>query len=291
MQPNQTVATATFLHLDVRGATGQPPASTRKRIISQLSAALWQKFITINERGLTTTQWTVYNEGTKRTTYSAVPTSDTTAEAVAVDGFAISWKDNTGIMTTAARRYSADGTTLTQTDGRGNVTTTITDKAGRTISVTDAAGNTTATEYHALLDQPVKVTDAQGNTTCYRYNQRGRKVAEWGTAVQPAVFAYDDADRLTSLTTFRANDDDITTDPSERTDGDTTTWTYHDATGLETRKTYADGSHVDKTYDAYNPGRHPPHHRPQHGWQRGTCLRHGTEETVLQLRPSQQAHA
>ncbi len=110
----------------------------------------------------------------------------------------------------------------------------------------------TTTEYDAAHNQPSIITDAMGNTTCYRYDARGRKVAEWGTGIQPAVFSYDDADRLTTLTTFRANDGDITTDPSERTDGDTTRWTYHDATGLETRKTYADGSSIAKTYDAYN---------------------------------------
>ena len=34
--------------------------------------------------------------------------------------------------------------------------------------------------------------------------------------------------------------------------GDKTTWAFHPATGLELSKTYADGSSVQKTYDAYN---------------------------------------
>ena len=34
---------------------------------------------------------------------------------------------------------------------------------------------------------------------------------------------------------------DITTDPAGRTDGDLTTWSYDEATGLVLRKTYADG--------------------------------------------------
>jgi len=233
-------------------AEGEPLANTQKQLISELSATLENKVIVISEKSLTSTQWTVYNEGLKRTTYSAVPTSDTMAEAVAVDGFSISQKDNTGITTTAARHYSAEGMTLTQVDGRGNATTTVTDKAGRTITVTDATGHATTTVYDVANNQPTIITDAMGNTTCYRYDARGRKVAEWGTAIQPAVFSYDDADRLTTLTTFQASTETITTDPSDRTDGDTTMWTYHDATGLETRKTYADGSHVDKSYDAYN---------------------------------------
>uniref|UniRef100_UPI003AAF95A9 RHS repeat domain-containing protein n=1 Tax=Akkermansia sp. TaxID=1872421 RepID=UPI003AAF95A9 len=55
-----------------------------------------------------------------------------------------------------------------------------------------------------------------------------------------------------ALTTFRANEGDITSDPSGRTDGDTTTWLYDEATGLELKKTYADGSCVSRTYDELN---------------------------------------
>lgn len=45
-----------------------------------------------------------------------------------------------------------------------------------------------------------------------------------------------------SLSTFRADDETITTVPSERTDKDTTTWIFHPLTGAE----------LTKTYDAYN---------------------------------------
>ncbi len=73
--------------------------------------------------------------------YSSVPTSTITAESVVLDGFVRSQKDTAGITTTATRAYTASGMVLTQTDGRGNTTTTVTDIAGRTTSVTDAAGN------------------------------------------------------------------------------------------------------------------------------------------------------
>lgn len=144
--------------------------------------------------------------------------------------------DHAGVTTAQTRAFTATGITLTQTDGRGNATTTKTDIAGRTISVTDAAGNTTTTAYSPCCDNPATVTDALGNTVHSKYDARGRKIAEWGTAIQPALFAYDAADRMTSLTTFRADAGDITTDPSERTDGDTTNWEYHDATGLLLKK-------------------------------------------------------
>ena len=56
--------------------------------------------------------------------YSTVPTRSITAKAVTVGGMV-----------------------LTQTDGRGNTTTTITDTAGRALVVTDANGHSTTTVY------------------------------------------------------------------------------------------------------------------------------------------------
>ena len=150
------------------------------------------------------------------------------------------------------RRYTASGLEVKQRDGRGNVTSTSSDVAGRTVSETDAANATTTTVYDAALDQPSVVTDAMGNTSCYMYDGRGRKIAEWGTAIQPACFSYDDMGNMISLRTFRADGEVITTDPSERSDYDETTWVFDVKTGLEISKTYADNSSVVKTYDSYN---------------------------------------
>ena len=72
----------------------------------------------MNERGLTSTQWSVYNTDTKCVRYSSVPTSTITAEAVMVDGFAVSQKDTSGIVTTATRRYTAAGIGPTQQPGK-----------------------------------------------------------------------------------------------------------------------------------------------------------------------------
>ncbi len=233
-------------------AEGNPLVSAQKSLISNLSDALESKNLTINERNLTSTQWVEYHVGTKRKSYNSLPTSNITAEAVTVDGFTLSQTDNAGVTTTNGRSYTANGIIQTRTDGRGNTTTTVTDKAGRTLTVTDAAGHVTTTAYDSAHDLPATVTDAQGNTSCYRYDARGRKLAEWGTGIQPVCFGYDDADRMTSLTTFRASAETVSTDPSDRTDGDTTTWSYHDTSGMETAKTYADNTSAVKTYDAYN---------------------------------------
>ena len=225
---------------------------TQKTLVSSLSPTLESKTVSIDPRGNTSEQWSEYGAGALRTQKSSIPTSDITAVATVIDGFTTSQTDHAGIITSQTRTYAETGLIYASTDGRGNTTTTKTDLAGRTISVTDAAGNATTTAYSPYFDQPSAVTNALGNTTCYGYDLRGRKTAEWGTAIQPALFDYDEADRMTSLTTFREDAGDITTDPTGRTDGDLTTWGYDDATGLLVRKTYADGTHEDTAYNALN---------------------------------------
>ncbi|MBE6434569.1 MAG: RHS repeat-associated core domain-containing protein, partial [Akkermansiaceae bacterium] len=238
-------------------AAGEPLNAMQKQLISQLSDTLASKSISTDERGNSATEWSEFTAPSKVTSYSTVPTSEIVAEAVSVDGFTTSQKDYAGITNSASRSYTATGMILVQVDGRGNATTTATDLAGRTISVTDATGAVTTTAYDAAHDLPSVVTDAMGNTACYKYDHRGRKIAEWGTALQPACFDYDDMDNMTMMMTFRGTPEtNADGSPSQSGEvaaaGDVTTWSFHPATGLELSKTYADGSTVVKTYDAYN---------------------------------------
>ena len=251
-------------------AEGTALSTTQKRLISQLSATLADKKLRIDVRGNISENWSEYSTPAKVTRYSSVPTSNITAEMVSVDGLTLSQKDYTGIHTGLAvqsytavvedeeatismyRHYTDTGMEIKQYDGRGNVTTVITDVAGRTVSVTDAADSTTTTMYDSVHNQPSVITDAMGNAYCYKYDVRGRKVAEWGTAQPPACFGYDEMDNMTTLRTFRVDDEFIATDPSNRSDYDQTTWDFNVATGLEISKTNADQTSVLKTYDAYN---------------------------------------
>ncbi|KAA3298054.1 RHS repeat-associated core domain-containing protein, partial [Akkermansia sp. BIOML-A8] len=233
-------------------AEGLPLTQTAETMVSQLNPVLESKTIATDVYGQQSVQWTEYTAPTKRTRFSRIPTSDIVAESLVVDGFGVSQTDHAGICSSQERSYTSAGMIQQEADARGNVTAIETDLAGRPIRTTDAQGNITLTAYSPCCDAPSCITNALGGTTCYSYDIRGRKIAEYGTAVQPSCFAYDEAGRLTSLTTFRANEGDITTDPSNRTDGDTTTWLYDTATGLELKKTYADGSCVSKTYDRLN---------------------------------------
>lgn len=233
-------------------ASGNAITTSQKQLISQMSANIEEKVINIDERGLLSTDWIEYNTLTKRTHFSVVPTSVYTAQTVSIDGFICSQSDTFGITTTALRRFEAEGLVFEHTDGRGNTTTTKTDIAGRILTITDAAGNTTSTSYSTSSDYPVSIIDAMGNSSFYRYDIRDRKVAEWGSCELPACFGYDDADNMISLKTFRAGTEIISSDPTERTDGDETTWSFDAVTGLELVKTHADNTSVVKTYDSFN---------------------------------------
>ncbi|MSD68953.1 hypothetical protein GKE20_26125, partial [Escherichia coli] len=233
-------------------AEGLPLTQIRESLISQLNPVPEGKILSIDVYGQQSVQWTEYTTPARRTRFSRVPTSDIVAEVLVIDGFTVSQTDHAGIHSSQERSYTSTGMILKQTDGRGNVTTTESDLAGRTVKTMDAEGNMTSIAYSTYCDSPSCVTDAMGGTICYSYDIRGRKAAEYGTAIQPACFSYDEADRIIALTTFRANEGDITVDPSGRTDGDTTTWLYDATTGLELKKTYADGSCTVKTYDKLN---------------------------------------
>ncbi len=256
-------------------AEGTALNTMQKQLISQFSAIQKSKTISIDVRSNTTVHWDEYTAPAKITSFTTIPTSNITAEVVTVDGLTISQKNHAGIITGLAiqsfttvvedktitsfmyRRYTASGLDVKHRDGRGNVTTTIMDISGRTVSVTDAANATTTTMYDTNHDKPAVITNAMEKTSCYKYDLRGRKIAEWGSALQPVCFGYDDDDHLITLTSFRVTPEtNADGSPSQSGEGaaagDKTTWGYHDASGMETSKTYADGKSVTKTYDAYN---------------------------------------
>ncbi|MBQ4635231.1 MAG: hypothetical protein IJB64_02220 [Akkermansia sp.] len=61
---------------------------------------------------MTSINYTLYTAPTVRTTYSSIPTSTITAQAVVADGFTLSQTDYAGIASTAARNYTASGMVL-----------------------------------------------------------------------------------------------------------------------------------------------------------------------------------
>ena len=67
-------------------AEGEPLVSLQKQLVSQFSATLANKSISTDERGNSSTNWTLYTAPAKVTSYSTIPTSNITAESVEMDG-------------------------------------------------------------------------------------------------------------------------------------------------------------------------------------------------------------
>ena len=100
-----------------------------------------------------------------------------------------------------------------------------------------AAGATTRYAYDTF-GRNVAVTNALGVATVYEYDARGNKTYEGG-GTYPVTYAYDAYNVMTNMTTYRAEGSQS---------GDTTTWSYDEATGLLLAKTYADCKGPEYTY-------------------------------------------
>ena len=138
--------------------------------------------------------------------------------------------------------YDALDRRVAAIDGRNNRTVSAYDAKGNLMSVTDAVGAVTAYGYD-VMGQTVAVTNALGNVITYEYDLRGHKTYEGG-ATYPVRYTYDVFGNTTSMTTYRNEASGV---------GDTTTWTYDEASGVLLAKTYADGKGLTYTYT--NDGR------------------------------------
>ena len=131
-------------------------------------------------------------------------------------------------------------------------TTTMLD--GFTLSQIDQlGGNTSQTREYSATGVTTTITDALGNTI---YDIRGRKVAEYGTGIQPASYAYDEADRMMSLTTFRVDTGDISSDPTEAQatrplafQGNGTWFSYGFDLSKNVKELYTSSGTIATTYD------------------------------------------
>ena len=165
---------------------------------------------------------------------TAVPWAANPSRSVALAGLTVEVVDFASV--TNRFEYDVLGQRVAETDGLGNVTIYDYDAAGHLLSTTDPAGFATAFVYDAA-GRLVATTDALGNTVHTDYDAAGRVVAESG-ATYPVRKGYDSYGRWTSLKTTRNG-----------STWDETQWTYDEASGVQTAKTYADGSVVRYGYD------------------------------------------
>lgn len=235
-------------------AEGHPLVRERKTLVSAVPAMaageplLTEHTVNRDVRGNTSENWTLDRSG-NLISWSKTPDCVRDARNISVDGELLQSMDHAGIITCYAHNYLKEGDSIQETDGRGNVSVTRSDLNGQTVSAEDAAGNVTIHQYDVVTGLLVKTMQPDSTFSEYSYDVRGRKTAQYGTAEQPLLFEYDEADRMTALTTFRVPGTVVAANPSDRADGDRTEWNYGSVSGLLLKKTYADGSHEDYTYD------------------------------------------
>ena len=164
---------------------GDRLTSSRKELLSQLSNTVAAKRISTDARGETNIEEVSYHQTMAgRLTTVSNPASDVASTSLEVDGFIVSQTDFSGLARSFTRSYTSSGIVYTDTDARGNTATMKADIAGRTIEEANADGSFVVAQYGSHGDDPVRVETGSGLVACYKFDIRGRKVAEYGTAIQ-----------------------------------------------------------------------------------------------------------
>ena len=222
--------------------------SVSKTQLSGLSLALESKQVSVDLRGNETVTTSAYDLATKtRTQTTAFPQMTDVQTSVSVDGAVVSQSAPGGVNTSAT--YDAFNRRISATDARGNVTTYAYDAGDRLVSQTQTLGEenvVTSFEYD-VMNRQTKTVFADGTFVASAYDLRGNKIAEYGNASYPVLFAFDALNQKTGMQTFRT----LAGSPEaleNLTGGDATTWNYDAATGLLLAKADAAGQSVVYNY-------------------------------------------
>lgn len=140
----------------------------------------------------------------------------------------------------------------TVTDPRGNVTTTGYISGTKLVQlVKNQANNETVMSYDTM-GRVIALRDPKNYYTRTSYTLKSQVHRQWGDGTMPVEFGYDATygDRIT-MSTYRGGTGwDGTNWPGSPGTADTTTWSYHSATGLLTAKTDSLGRSATQTYNS-----------------------------------------
>jgi len=181
------------------------------------------------------------------------PGSDINAVSTTVNGLLLAQNSSTVVEPTTFDYDALERRISVKEPRHQNAATTDYYTGTRQIfTETDADGNTTAFEYYdngeTGAGQVKTVTDALLQKSYFAYDDLGRQTRTWGETDYPQAYSYNAYGELATLTTYRDASDSIdftTASWPSPSGGDTTTWTYDAATGLLTRKEYADEEGTD----------------------------------------------
>lgn len=177
------------------------------------------------------------------------------------DGYLKSEESTTGAIRTYS--YQDDGLLAGITDGANSATSSAenylyyagTKFRWKSSQSTDGASSVASTEYVYTWNTTATTSTVQakfdGHSRYTESNALGLPVHVWGDGAQPAQIDYDTngLGRRTKLTTWQTGTFSGTTWPAP-SGGNATIWTLDNATGAITKKTYADLTHIDFTYNA-----------------------------------------
>lgn len=249
----------TFVYPTLDSGTSVQISETRQRL-SSFTGTFAEDSVSIDIHGNVTRRRTNIDPPAKLTTRTVTqPESNITATQVVYNGLVVA-ENSATVSSPTTYLHDALGRVVSAKDPRkAHTETTAYDPVtGQIISVKDAAGNPTTVAYYsngvAGAGRPRVITDTLGKTKRLAYDLQGRAIYQWGTAVYPQAMDYNALGLMATSTTWRdtASADLNATAWPAPTDGDVTTWTYDLASGLLTRKAYADGNGTDYTYDKAN---------------------------------------
>lgn len=231
-------------------------SETRRRL-SGLTGTLVSDTVTLDIDNNVSRNTTHTDFGDKLVTQASV-VPGTTIEVVSIyyNGRLVA-QNGTTVAAPTTYGHDALGRVVSMKDPRHSQASTYTysSTTGQLTAQADAAGHSTTFAYHANgsvgAGQVSVATNALGQTRRTAYDLLGRTIRQWGSADYPQAYGYNAHGELQTLTTWRdagSTDFDAVTWPAP-SGGDVTTWTYQPATGLLTRKEYADSEGTDYTYD------------------------------------------
>ncbi len=232
---------------------------SRREKFTDLGTYETSRITTVDTVGNTTVANRTFNPSDKSSTdsiYLGSSMSTLVARSVSQSGFVRSVASRSG--NTTEFQYDALGRQTFVLDPRHtNGSTkywseTHYNSANRVDFVKDALGKQTSYEYNSA-GQLYKITNDAGKITYFGYDLLGRMEKTWGDVPQPVWIQYDPnyGDRI-YLHTYRTDAAEMWDQaswPSSAGNGDVTTWTYQNTTGLLKSKTYADNTKVEYTYE------------------------------------------